>query len=162
MIEIARTCGLVVLVALTGCASVPLPQPLCSKPEEITLRVYPAAQMNQDREGFARSVVLRLYQLQDTRSFQASTFDAIWSTPDTATRPDEWIVLPGQRVAHALRRDPNASHLAVAANFREHRGESGWRTLIALPAPHDPCTLAATDPPLAVNVVLSNYAVQLR
>jgi type VI secretion system VasD/TssJ family lipoprotein len=161
MVKIVRVGLCVVLLSSAGCASAPAPV-ACRRTEAITLRVFPAAQMNQDREGFARSVVLRLYQLQDARSFQASSFDAVWSTPDNATRPDTWIVLPGQRVARELTRDPKASHLAVAANFREHRGESGWRTLIRLPPPHDPCALTASKAQFAVNVLLSNYAVQLR
>jgi type VI secretion system VasD/TssJ family lipoprotein len=152
----------IVLGLIAGCASVPTPPVSCPKQESITLRVFPAPQMNQDREGFARSVVLRVYQLQDERGFRASSFDAIWTAPQSAAKQDEWIVLPGRSVARALPRDPSASHFAVAANFREHRGESGWRALVTLPTPNDSCALTMLKPPMTLDVVLSNYALELR
>jgi predicted component of type VI protein secretion system len=65
-------------------------------------------------------------------------------------------------VARELPRDPSARHFAVAANFREHRAESGWRAIVPLPTANDSCALNLIKPPVTLDVVLSNYALELR
>ncbi|MEY4580130.1 MAG: Type secretion lipoprotein VasD, EvfM, TssJ [Pseudomonadota bacterium] len=137
----------------------------CDKTEAITLRAFPSAQLNPDREGYARSVVVRLFQLKAARDFQASSFEDVWALPlpaAQAARPDEWIVLPGRPASRALRRDPAAGYLAIAANFREHRAGSGWRALMQLPPARNLCVGDPRPAPKRLDIVLSNYALRIR
>jgi type VI secretion system VasD/TssJ family lipoprotein len=147
------------LVAAHGCGA-ELPK-TCDHTEKIALRLRPAKRLNPDRAGLPRSVVLRLYQLDDARGFHSRSFEQLWNAPDNA-QPDQLIAIPGQSRTHAVRRDPKANFLAIAANFRERRGDRQWRALVRLPAPHDPCTELPTERSRPVEVVLADYALSLR
>ena len=150
-----------VAVAATGCGGAQIPR--CDGTEAITLHVHPAKHLNPDRAGLPRSVVVRLYQLGETRAFENSSFDRVWAgAAEGLPSPDQLIALPGRSQAHALRRDPAARYLAVAANFREREGDSRWRALVRLPATPNACGRWANESIAPIELTLADYALNLR
>jgi type VI secretion system VasD/TssJ family lipoprotein len=131
----------------------------CLRSEAIALRLRPAAQLNLDREGFTRSVVVRVYQVDKDA---ASSFSALWSDRAEQRASAEWIAVPGRPVSRTLARDPKATRLVVAANFREHTSDSAWRAVVALPAPKDPCAHDDNPPVARLEVDLADYRLRLR
>lgn len=150
-------------LALAGCGSAP-PKP-CTKQEQFTLHLEPNPQLNQDREGYPRSVVVRIYQLEGAEAFGAATFEDLWQAtakphPSVLTGPDELTLIPGRREVRTIKRDPKATHIAMTANFREHHPESGWKGALELPQAQDAC--AENPPKVEVTAELANYTLQLR
>ena len=146
-------------LAAVGCGAAQLPQ--CKGAEAITLHVHPAKHLNPDRAGLPRSVVVRFYQLGDARPFETSSFDRVWAgAAEGLPKPEQLIALPGRVQSHALRRDPAARYLAVAANFREREGDSQWRALVRLPAAQNSCERWVSDA-APLELTLADYALRL-
>jgi len=147
----------------SGCGMTQRPA-RCERSESIALNIRAATHLNPDRAGFPRSVVLRLYQLGDARAFETRSFESVWAQPGAAPQAhaEQLIAIPGREQAYALRRDPKATHLAVAANFREHRGASSWRARVRLPEPRDPCAPLPQERRAPIELTLANYDLQLR
>jgi type VI secretion system VasD/TssJ family lipoprotein len=144
-----------------GCGAAQLPR--CDSTEALTLHVHPAKHLNPDRAGLPRSVVVRLYQLGDARAFESSSFDRVWTgAAEGLPRPEQLIALPGRNQAHALRRDPAARYLAVAANFRERDGDSHWRALVQLPTARKTCEHWPSESVEPIDLTLADYALHLR
>lgn len=160
-----RGAGCALLFALVGgCASAP-----CTQVETIAVRLQPRAQLNQDRDGYARSVVLRLYQLDAAEPFRAVDFDALWRTPDTAApqkpvvaAPEQLTVIPGKREERTLARAPGAQFVAVVANFREHEAGAGWRAIAPLPKPKHACAAKVAPVAARLSFELEDYGLHLR
>lgn len=147
--------------AVLGCGGAEVPR--CDSTEAIALHVHPATHLNPDRAGLPRSVVVRVYQLGDARAFRSSSFERVWAgAAGGLPRPDQLIALPGRSQAHALRRDPKAQYLAVAANFRERDGDLHWRALVHLPVAQNPCQHWPSERSGPIELVLADYALQLR
>jgi len=151
------------LVSL-ACGEVPEPQlPHCDNAEAITLHVHPAKNLNPDRAGLPRSVVVRVYQLGDARAFTNNPFERVWAgAAEGLPKPEQVLALPGRNQVQSLRRDPSAQYLAVAANFREREGDSDGRAVVRLPAAQKVCgplPLAGGDP---IELTLADYGVRLR
>ena len=157
---LARSLG-ACLVAL-ACGGAPQLPP-CDNAQAITLHVHPAKNLNPDRAGLPRSVVVRVYQLGDARAFTNIPFERVWAgAGEGLPKPEQVIALPGRNQVHSLRRDPKAQYLAVAANFREREGDADGRALVRLPAPEmvcGPVALGGADP---IDLTLSDYGVRLR
>jgi type VI secretion system protein VasD len=158
-----RTTVLSALLVLCACGGAK-PRPQCDKQEKVRLIFDTNTQLNHDRDGFSRSVVVRLYQLDDVVAFEQSDFETLWgsaSVPGAVAGQDELTLVPGGPRAEELKRSPKATHLGLAANFREHEGD-GWKALVQLPPPQDPC--AEDAPPLALKLglELANYTMQVR
>lgn len=158
------TIALALLLLAAGCASAP-----CAHGETIALRLSPHKQLNQDRDGYPRSVVLRLYQIDSAERFRAIGFDTLWQTPDTGTpqkpvvvTPEQLTVIPGKRESRTLARAPAARFVAVVANFREHRAGSGWQAIAPLPKPKNACAPKSAKVAARLTVELEDYGLQLR
>jgi type VI secretion system VasD/TssJ family lipoprotein len=161
--------GLGLVVALgsalsaTGCGAAP--PKTCDKQEQVTLHFEPHPQLNQDREGYPRSVVVRLYQLEGAEAFSAATFEDLWQVgakphPSVLTGPDELTLIPGRREERKIKRNPKATHFAMTANFREYHPDSGWKATLELAQVQDAC--ADNPPKNEVTAELANYTLQLR
>jgi type VI secretion system VasD/TssJ family lipoprotein len=148
-------------LAVGGCGGAQSPR--CESSEAITLHVHPAKHLNPDRAGLPRSVVVRFYQVGDARAFNESSFDRVWTNAaEGLPTPEQLVALPGRDQAHALRRDPAARYLAVAANFREREGDSHWRAFMRLPAPRSDCGHWPSESVAAIELTLADYALHLR
>jgi type VI secretion system VasD/TssJ family lipoprotein len=156
--------GFLALAGSVGCGAAPPPKP-CDKPEQVTLHFQPHPQLNQDREGYPRSVVVRLYQLEGAEAFTTATFEDLWSVgakahPSVLTGPDELTLIPGRQEVRNIKRHPKATHFAMTANFREYHPDSGWKGALELPQAQDAC--AENAPKIEVTAELANYTLQLR
>jgi len=172
MLELARPASLdraslatrafaALLLSCAACAGGQLPV-RCERSDSIALHVHPSTRLNPDRAGFSRSVVLRLYQLGDTRGFSARSFESLWNEPLSGSRAQQLIAIPGRGQAHALPRDPRATHLAAIANFREHRTGTRWRALVRLPDTHTSCASLPAGRAAPIELTLWDYGLQLR
>lgn len=156
-----------VFVGLGGCGGAGT-RPACNEPARLQLRLAPHAQLNHDREGYSRSTVVRVYQLKAPHAFAQTGFEDIWFGDDAAllgaelvSGPEELTAVPGRPLTRDIVRSPEATHLAIAANFRKHQQRSGWKQLLDLPAAQDPCA-SDQDAPAAiprVHVELAHYAL---
>lgn len=146
-------------LAVIGCGAAQVPR--CDDSEAVTLHVHPAKHLNPDRAGLPRSVVVRVYQIGDARAFDDSSFERVWTgASEGLPKPEQLIALPGRNQVHALRRDPAARYLAVAANFREREASSSWRALVRLPAAQSACGPLPSAAPIELS--LADYALHLR
>jgi type VI secretion system protein VasD len=158
---IARALSLCGCLAAIACGGAQHPR--CDTTEAIALHIHPANHLNPDRAGLPRSVVVRVYQLGDARTFSSSTFDRLWSgAAEGLPTPEQLIALPGRNQDHTLPRDPAARYLAIAANFREREGDSGWRAVLPLQAAQNRCERWLGGRAAPVDLVLADYALQLR
>jgi type VI secretion system VasD/TssJ family lipoprotein len=156
--------ALVALTSLPGCTP-----PACTRSESIALQLEPQKQLNQDRDGYSRSLVLRFYQLESAEAFRQISFEEIWrGTNDGAPQkpvvalPDELTVVPGKREQRVIARQPEASFLAVVANFREHEPGSSWQGVVSLPVRKTICVRDEATVAARVDVELRDYGLQLR
>ena len=148
-------------LAATGCGGAQVPR--CDTSEDIALHVHPAKNLNPDRAGLPRSVVVRVYQLGDARAFSSSSFERLWAgAAEGLPTPEQLIALPGRNQDHALPRDPTARYLAIAANFRERDGDSGWRAVAPLPAAENRCEGWVGGHAAPIDLVLADYPLVLR
>ncbi|HEY6881018.1 MAG TPA: type VI secretion system lipoprotein TssJ [Polyangiales bacterium] len=163
--------------ALVACASSPPPAPAppppqpapqCNAFETIDLELSPDPRLNPDREGYARSAVVRIYQLEGSEAFERASFDELWrdTSGGSAARsvvsgPDELVIIPGQLDKRALLRNPKATHVGVAVNFREHQELFGWKVAAPI-APANPCPSKADPVAAHLGMELQNYVIRLR
>jgi type VI secretion system protein VasD len=158
-LALARALSLGVCLPLGACGGAQIGR--CDTAHAIALHVHPAKNLNPDRAGLPRSVVVRVYQLGDARSFSGSSFERLWAgASEGLPAAEQLIALPGRNQDHSLPRDPAARYLAVLANFREREGDSGWRALVRLPEAGDRCAADASGPPLELD--LADYSLHLR
>lgn len=93
--------------------------------------------INPDRDGVAKPVVVRIYQLKTAGSFEAADFFALHSDAAAVLGPDllsseEMMVRPDTRLPFESSFDPNARYVGVTAAFRDI-DNSMWRALVELP-----------------------------
>jgi type VI secretion system VasD/TssJ family lipoprotein len=158
---LGRALALCACLLAVACGGAQIPR--CDAAEAIALHVHPAKHLNPDRAGLARSVAVRVYQLGDARAFDNSSFERVWAAPaEGLPAPEQLIALPGRDQTHVLPRDPAARYLAIAANFRERDGESGWRALVHLPAAKESCERWPAGRAAPIELTLADYALHLR
>jgi type VI secretion system VasD/TssJ family lipoprotein len=143
--------------------------PACTRTESIAVQLEPQKHLNQDRDGYSRSLVLRMYQLDSAEPFRQIAFDEIWRGTDDGTpqkpvvaAPEELTVVPGKREQRVIARQPEARFFAVVANFREHEPGSSWQAIVPLPVPKNLCVRDVSTVAAHVNVGLEDYRLQLR
>lgn len=154
--------------ASLGCAGKPPVPPACDKSETLTVYLSPSQQLNPDREGYARSVITRVYQLEGDRAVQDLDFDELWArsidgppaAPIVAVG-EELTLVPGRPEVRAVKRHAQATHVLIAAKFRDHTPTSAWRASAPLPPPIDPCT-TPSPPGARLQVELANYSLRIR
>jgi type VI secretion system VasD/TssJ family lipoprotein len=166
--------ALVLLSLFAACASTPPPAPeappaqQCAAFEIVDVELAPDPRLNPDREGYSRSVVVRLYQLEGAEPFLQASYEDVWHDPQggSAARtvvggPEELILIPGRMEKRALKRNPKATHVGVAAKFREYQGATGWKAVAAL-SPANPCPSELDPLAGKVGLELANFSVRLR
>lgn len=160
----ARVLALSAVALAIGCAPPP-----CTRAESIVVRLRPDVQLNQDRDGYSRSLVMRVYQLRAVETFRQIPFEALWSRADDAeardavvARPAELTVLPGTRAERVVPRAKEAAFVAVVANFREHEPGSRWQALVPLRPPPRVCAPRGPLTATQLDVALKDFGMTLR
>jgi type VI secretion system protein VasD len=108
----------------------------CSGPQ-VRVDLSTTANLNMSDEGNPLPVVVRVYQLSDSRDFLNASFEHLWkqdvqSLGDAALTRQELMLNPGMTHELELRRNPEAEFVGVVAIFRAPE-EDGWRALKTLP-----------------------------
>jgi type VI secretion system VasD/TssJ family lipoprotein len=135
----------------------------------VYLHFQTARQLNQDAAGKSRSVGLWVYQFKTPEAIMAATFESIWVeggaalVESLAARPDHVTFLPGEQAVRRLRRQPTAQYVALVGNFRGT--DQGWKSIVRLPPPVDPCLQArgqAQPPPLRLHVYMQDFFIRVQ
>jgi type VI secretion system protein VasD len=98
--------------------------------------------LNPNLEGHASPVVVRLFELKQTGSFQAASFAALFERSQETLGPDllaqqEFILRPGEIRHYDRSGTPTAAALGLAAAFRAPE-KDGWRMVVPLaPGAHN-------------------------
>ncbi|WP_374090064.1 type VI secretion system lipoprotein TssJ [Methylomicrobium lacus] len=129
-----------VLALLQACSSPP-PAPPVAAPEPptiVNLKISSAANVNADASGAGAPVMLRIYQLRETSSFNAADFFSLFDK-DQATlsaemaRKQELLIKPNDQQTVSLQLDPDIKTLGVFAAFRQ-LDTAQWRATLPVAA----------------------------
>lgn len=128
---------------LPGCAGEPPVEPLPA-PTIVNLEIESAADINPDANGNASPVMLRVYELRESSSFNAADFFALFDKEQSAlagdlVRKQELLLKPGDRKQLTLQPGSEVRSLGFFAAFRQ-LDTAHWRSGAEL-APHQTQTL---------------------
>lgn len=123
---------------LTGCATEqpPVVSSPALPPTQIQLRIVVDNDVNPDSFGEASPVMLRIYQLRETSSFNAADFFALFNNDKAALGGDllhknELIVKPGDTKQLDIQSVNDAQSLGLFAAFRQ-LDNAQWRSTLKL------------------------------
>jgi type VI secretion system protein VasD len=109
-----------------------------AKPEPFSIEatLVGGPNLNPNLEGHASPVVVRLFELKQTRAFEAASFDALFDRPQQALGADllvqqEFVLRPGEIHHYDRAGSPMAAALGLAAAFRTPEKDS-WRVIVPL------------------------------
>lgn len=152
-------CFTTALVACGGAQTAPE----CQEPDHLEVLLRPSAQLNPDREGHPRSVVVHVLQLDGEEALHGVTARSYWGGPQGEALgsgvlgdAEEAIAVPGRPALHRVELAPKATHVAILANFREP--PPAWKTTLRLPTGRNPCD--DDVPVMRAHVDLSENRVQ--
>jgi type VI secretion system protein VasD len=116
------------LLQLGGCAS-----PAPPSPTSISAKVIAASDANLDAAGRPLPIVVRIYELKSSGSFEAADFYSLYNQDRQILGEDllareEANLQPGERIDINRPTDPGANYLGVIGAFREIDGAS-WRAV---------------------------------
>ena len=118
-------------VSLLACAKPPAPP----KPKALVVDLQASGSVNPDARGRPSPIVVRVYELKSTASFESADFVALYEKDqavlgaDMVTR-DEFVLSPGE--TRSIRREAGESKfLAVTAAFRDLE-RARWRAVTPL------------------------------
>ncbi len=119
------------MALLAACASGP------PEPAPVPGQVTAAAMINPDREGVAKPVVVRIYQLKTAGAFESADFftlhgDAAATLGADLVASEEMMVRPSGRLSFEASIDPMTRFIGVTAAFRDI-DNAQWRAVIELP-----------------------------
>jgi type VI secretion system protein VasD len=133
--------GLALAVGLAGCGSKPPPPTIV----ELTVKAGPG--INPDADGRASPVILRVYQLAATGSFDKSDFFQLYDK-EAATLgadlagSDQLALTPGTSKTVTIELKPQAKFIGIIAAFRGI-DRAAWRVGTSVP-PNKTTKLTAT------------------
>ena len=161
-----------VAFAMVACSSqtiVPVKEPEGCKFQVVGMSVIASPRINPDKNGEARPVQVRIYQLKTDVRLLNADFEPIWkddkaTLQDDLVKVDEFPVYPDTRTEIHFERDETALFVAAVALFRNPTGRSWWTTFELPPPPGKgncgmpPCTGPNCDAGAGPNLV-PKYAV---
>lgn len=109
----------------------------CEQPPPFTLRLEAGARLNPDDQGRSLPTNVQVFQLKDSRRFEAAEFQDLWQRSkevleDDLVAVDEFTLDPSQSLTRQLNRSPKAEYVAVLGVFRRPAGQA-WRDVERLP-----------------------------
>lgn len=123
----------VLSLALAGCSSAP------AQPEQLKLdlAIQASDSLNPDDKGRASPVLVRLYELKTTSTFEQADYYTLESTDRTVLMQDllardEFILRPGEFRDIERKLNPDAQALGFLVGYRD-LGKATWRTVYKLP-----------------------------
>lgn len=116
-----------VVITLTGCGT---------SPTRLEAKVAAAEDVNKDEFGRSLPIVVRLYELKSTGSFQSADFFGIYDQEAATLGGDllareELQLRPGEQQKIEREAAPDAQHLGVVGAFRQI-DNARWRATHAL------------------------------
>ncbi len=126
---LVATCLMAAL--LSACAAGP-PEPAATAG-----LITSAPMINPDRDGVAKPVMVRIYQLKTAGTFETADFFALQGDPAAVLGPDllaseDMVVRPASKLSFESSLDPMARFVGVTAAFRDI-DNAQWRALVELP-----------------------------
>ena len=121
------------LPALMACVTPPPPPPTRV---QVTVEASPDA--NPDNAGRPSPVVVRVYELAASSSFQDGDFFQLFEQPEATLGADlrgtsDIVVAPGGRETLSRELSPDTRYLGILANFRDI-DQALWRDSVIVPA----------------------------
>lgn len=106
-----------------GCSSTPEPEPP-PPPTIVKLEITSAALVNPDVDGKAAPVMLRIYELRETSSFNSADFFALFNNEQATlsadlVRKQELLIKPGDTKELTLEPDDDVRAMGFFAAFRQ-------------------------------------------
>jgi type VI secretion system protein VasD len=105
--------------------------------EEYVIKGTATDRVNRDANGKPLSVVVRLYQLKDSKRFLQLSFDAVARGQKDEElflkeleSSHEVVLIPGATQSFTDQLSPNAKYIGVVALFRSPDTRGGWRFLV--------------------------------
>lgn len=122
---------------LTGCASEP-PAPALP-PTVVKLQIISSSDVNSGNNGEASPVILRIFELKDSSSFNSADFFALFNDDKAILGSDlghksELTLKPGDSKALELQPSEDAQSIGLFAAFRQ-LDNAQWRTSVKI-EPH--------------------------
>lgn len=95
----------------------------CS-PHSIHLNLKAGPRVNLDPQHRSLPVLVRIYQLNNPKTFRTATFASLWKQDartlgSSLIAHEELLLLPGQSQSLIMSHQPNATHIAAIALFRD-------------------------------------------
>lgn len=127
-------------VLIASCSNVPkLPVAPVFEPASLSVTITVASNANPDVRGRPSPVVIRLYELRSTTSFESADFFSL-NDKDQATlggdivNRDEFFLQPGQSQTIQRKASATSRGIGVFAAYRDLE-RSKWRAVTTIPVP---------------------------
>lgn len=130
-----------ILLALTGCGLVSsINRPDDPAPTAVPTAVFEVVaehNINPDINGIPKPVLLRIYELRATATFERAGFLDLQEKDETQlggdfVRRDEFLIVPGERRILERKGNPDVRAFGLFAAYRDLE-RSNWRTMIDSP-----------------------------
>lgn len=107
----------------------------CSTPG-VDFNISSTANLNMEQSGRPLPVVVRLYQLSDSKNFENASFSDMWKNDiatlgDSALTRQEVIVAPGSTKTVELPKNDLTKYIGVVALFH-HPERDKWRAMVPI------------------------------
>jgi type VI secretion system protein VasD len=158
---IAVVCGVLAIGACKRKA------PSSCEPGEIHVAIHTSSRVNLDSDKRSLPTQVRVFELVDSGSFEAASFDEIWLPEGPDLGEDLLLVekhgtYPGETLNMTLPRVPEARYFGVSALYRRPAGQT-WKARLPLPPPRacGPETKRPKIPVQELHVYLEDYELRV-
>ncbi len=120
-----RLLAVFAVIAIAGCSS-----------PGVSFDISSTANLNMGRDGRPLPVVVRVYQLSDSKNFENASFSQMWKSDiatlgDSALTRQEVVIAPGSTKTVEMPKNDLAKYVGVVALFH-HPERDKWRALTPL------------------------------
>ena len=93
------------------------------------------AMINPDEVGRPYSVVVRVYQLRDTKTFTSASYDDLLTKDKTVLAQDlqdirGMVVYPNGAASMSQPLKPNTQYIGIVAFYRDAKSSDSWRLIV--------------------------------